>query len=453
MARTRKNAGFFRGEERLIAIEEATLGPCAQLSAWATRRHPVESEGKTEELRTAFQRDRDRIVHSRAFRRLKHKTQVFIPYNNDHQRTRLTHTIEVMQLSRTIARCLGLNEDLTEAIALGHDVGHTPFGHVGERTLVQIMLGRDLTDVIPPALVENSGGFKHNAQSVRVVDLLEARYEQPGLNLSDQTREGILKHTGWGKWKDYPGMLPEGLNLEREHAHFEGQVVAVADEIAQQTHDLEDGLRGGVVPFGEVMKLGIVQFIVGRNPALKSRKMSDYLRQNTVVRDLIHLLIVNVVHESARRLEEWCAEYAVSSHADFLVHQDTIDLRVTFSDQIRPMFDELQHFVLERVIRSPMVARNDESGAYFTRELFRIYYEDPTMLAWYALESYRQVKGLPDNLHKVARFQPRDEVREHVRQHYQNDPQFLRLICDYIGGMSNTYAIKEYEKWVMPFPG
>ncbi len=185
------------------------------------------------DVRTEYARDRDRIIHSRAFRRLKHKTQVFIPYEGDHFRTRLTHTIEVSQIARSAARALGLNEDLTEAIALGHDLGHTPFGHSGE------------TRARPaPARTSHpqAGGFKHNYQSVRVVDRLEKRYEQPGLNLTHDVREGILKHTSWKQ------SLPRSRSTSSRGSRFESggsleaQVVNWSDEIAQQTHDLEDGL-------------------------------------------------------------------------------------------------------------------------------------------------------------------------------------------------------------------
>lgn len=441
-----------RTEDQLLEMEAVTLGPCAQLSSWATRFHELNPEGKHEELRTAFQRDRDRIVHSRAFRRLKHKTQVFIPYKNDHQRTRLTHTIEVMQLSRTIARCLCLNEDLTEAIALGHDVGHTPFGHVGERTLIQIMQGRELVDVIPEALIKDSGDFKHNVQSVRVVDILESRYDHPGLNLTDQTREGILKHTGWGKWKEYPDLIQEGLNLDRKHPHFEGQVVAIADEIAQQTHDLEDGFRTKLVKTAEAQKLEIVKFVESKNELLQDKSLSNFQRQNTIIRSIIHLLIVNVIRQSAANLEAWCDKHGISDHLDFFKNQDKIELCVTFNKEIQPMFQELAQFVSEKVIKSRTVRLNDESGRYFVLELFRLYYEDPTMLAWYVLEPYRREKGI-QHLHDFARLRSSDEVTAEIETNYKNDPDFVRLICDYIAGMSNTFAIREYERWVMPFHG
>lgn len=436
----------------LMEKEEQMLIPGAQLSSWATHRYERSNEGRQDDWRTPFQHDRDRIIHSRAFRRLKHKTQVFIPYKNDHQRTRLTHTIEVMQLARTIGRALGLNEDLIEAISLGHDVGHTPFGHVGERTLIQIMQGRELSSVIPAEALENSKGFKHNIQSLRVLDLLEKRYDHPGINLSDQTREGILKHTAWRKWEDYPGIIAEGLHYERDFAHFEGQVLEIADEIAQQTHDLEDGMRTRLVSTAEVMKLELVKFIAQKNPSINDKKLGNFTRQNSIIRSLIHILVVNVIKESARRLTEWKEANGIRTHEDFAARQDKIEKCVGMQDDLVPMFNELENFVRERVIRSGEVQRNDEAGHYFVKELFSLYYDDPTSLAWYILEEYRRAKRIK-HLHEIAKYGTAEEIAQEIDNRYKSDPDFLRLICDYISGMSNTYAIREYERWVMPFHG
>ncbi|ACL69992.1 deoxyguanosinetriphosphate triphosphohydrolase [Halothermothrix orenii] len=200
------------GRTRIEQIEEEVLSPYACLSKNSRGRLKTEDECN---IRTIFQRDRDRIIHSKAFRRLKHKTQVFIAPEGDHYRTRLTHTLEVSQIARTIARGLGLNEDLTEAIALGHDLGHTPFGHAGEEVLDEI----------------SSNGFSHNVQSLRVVDYLEVRNSNlRGLNLSYEVRDGILTHTG----KQDPSTL-------------EGQIVKIADRIAYINHDIDDALRGGII--------------------------------------------------------------------------------------------------------------------------------------------------------------------------------------------------------------
>ena len=216
--------------EHFERLEEERLAVYASKSARAVRPRGAASPSPGD-ARTDYARDRDRIIHSRAFRRLKHKTQVFIPYEGDHFRTRLTHTIEVAQIARSVARSLGLNEDLTEAIALGHDLGHTPFGHSGE-----YVLDRLLRESHPEA-----GGFKHNFQSVRVVDRLEKRYEEPGLNLTHDVREGMFKHTAWRKDFPFPLDFVEGLRFG-SGGTLESQAVNWSDEIAQQTHDLEDGL-------------------------------------------------------------------------------------------------------------------------------------------------------------------------------------------------------------------
>ncbi|MGH7449833.1 MAG: dGTP triphosphohydrolase, partial [bacterium] len=258
-------------------IESHWLAPyaCSSVGAHATRRF-AENEHK---YRTAFQRDRDRIIHSRAFRRLKHKRQVFLITEGDHFRTRLTHTLEVAQISRTMARALGLNEDLVEAIALGHDLGHTPFGHLGETVLNEILQGYDtLEGLLDPDLALQSsegksgfGGFKHNYQSLRVVDVLEQKYEVAGLNLTAPVREGILKHTRLKRGQyEYPSFDVEALAFELDMATtLEGQIVAIADEVAQRTHDLEDGLRAGLVEVEEVRRLEIVQQVEARLPIAK----------------------------------------------------------------------------------------------------------------------------------------------------------------------------------------
>ena len=224
---TTATAPFTR--EHFERLEEERLALYACRSGRA-RRARSEETSSSADVRTAYVHDRDRIIHSRAFRRLKHKTQVFIPYEGDHFRTRLTHTIEVSQIARTGARALGLNEDLTEAIALGHDLGHTPFGHSGEK-----VLDRLLRESHPEA-----GGFKHNYQSVRVVDRLERRYEEPGLNLTHDVREGIFKHTSWKASFPFPLDAPETLRME-SGGTLEAQLVNWSDEIAQQTHDSMTG--------------------------------------------------------------------------------------------------------------------------------------------------------------------------------------------------------------------
>jgi len=238
------------------------LSPFAAKSVDAAKTRLITEEEHA--YRTAFQRDRDRIIHSRAFRRLKHKRQVFLVTYGDHYRTRITHTIEVSQLSRTMARALGLNEDLVEAIALGHDLGHTPFGHIGEVVLHRIMKGHD--DLDGALHMTDAGGFKHNYQSVRIVDYNEMKYGFRGLNLTAPVREGILKHTRLRRNDvNIPGFEKEGLYYDLDHATtLEGQIVAVCDEIAQRTHDLEDGLRARHVSLLDVRSLELIKLIEQR---------------------------------------------------------------------------------------------------------------------------------------------------------------------------------------------
>src|SRR5215813_5534545 len=285
--------------EHFERAEEDRLAIFASKSARAERpRGPV--SGSPGDARTHYARDRDRIIHSRAFRRLKHKTQVFIPYEGDHFRTRLTHTIEVAQIARSAARALGLNEDLTEAIALGHDLGHTPYGHSGEYVLDRLM-----RESHPEA-----GGFKHNFQSVRVVDRLEKRYEEPGLNLTHDVREGMFKHTTWKKSFPFPLEFVEGLRFE-SGGTLEAQVVNWSDEIAQQTHDLEDGL-----PLAEeeaIEALEISQAVRQASPAGRDRAA----RRASLIRGMIAVLTSDLVEASRRRIEAWLESNGVSTPEEF----------------------------------------------------------------------------------------------------------------------------------------
>jgi dGTPase len=294
-----------RDRAELERREAESLAFFAVRSAAATRRLAIPDEGRHFDYRTAFQRDRDRIIHSRAFRRLKHKTQVYVPYTGDHPRTRLTHTLEVGQIARTISRALGLNEDLTEAIALAHDIGHTAFGHSGERALKAELEGRDTECRLPEALVAEVGTFKHNYQSIRVVDLLEHRYEHPGLNLTDQVREGILKHTSYRPGFPFPLPTTDGLRLE--HAcHLEGQAVALADEIAQQTHDLEDGLYADAVSLEEVERLSAARAVIEKAGDAYSTEHSRWKKAAQLQRGLIHMFVTDAIQTTARNLGQFC---------------------------------------------------------------------------------------------------------------------------------------------------
>ncbi len=413
----------FEIRDRLFLQEQEnrSLSPLAAKSEnyHCTRRYPEPEHP----YRTAFQRDRDRIIHSRAFRRLKHKRQVFLTQSGDHYRTRLTHTLEVAQLSRTLARSLGLNEDLTEAIALGHDLGHTPFGHVGEIILHKIMSGRDDLDGVLPAGRDadgNAGGYKHNYQSLRVVDVIEKKYSWEGLNLTAAVREGLLKHTRLRRNDlDYPDFYLQGLHYEQDSATtLEGQLVAVSDEIAQRTHDLEDGIRAQYVTLRQVRKLEIMKRVEAASPPGQPVLAHDFLQRNHSIRSLINFLVTDVQRETQRRVIE-------SGATGDGFHT----LMAWFSDPVHPLQEELDHFIDRYVIRTTVERHSDDRAVDVLRTLFKAYYRTPQLLpAW-------RLQTLPLADDGNAASLPQKEW--HI---------FLRAICDYIAGMSDHFAETEYTR-------
>ena len=341
--------------EHFERLEEERLAIYASKSARAIRPRGA-GPSSPGDARTDYARDRDRIIHSRAFRRLKHKTQVFIPYEGDHFRTRLTHTIEVAQIARSVARALGLNEDLTEAIALGHDLGHTPFGHSGE-----YVLDRLLRESHPEA-----GGFKHNFQSVRVVDRLEKRYEEPGLNLTHDVREGMLKHTAWPKDFPFPLDFVEGLRFE-SGGTLEAQVVNWSDEIAQQTHDLEDGLP--LTEEAAIEELAIARLVrssrgYGSDAAVAPRLADP--------RDDRRRCPRTSSTDSRARIERWLESSGVATADDFYARRDRLpgDL-VGFSEAGRRLYAELREFVYRHIIHSFPVSRHDGHARRVARRPLR----------------------------------------------------------------------------------
>lgn len=413
-----------RDREYLEALETRTLAPYAALSrgAHATRQH----EEPEHAYRTAFQRDRDRIIHSRAFRRLKHKRQVFLTSASDHYRTRITHTLEVSQLSRTMARTLGLNEDLVEAIALGHDLGHTPFGHLGEMVLDEIMSGKKTLDVQPEA--RNFGGFKHNYQSLRVVDHLEKKYWFNGLNLTAPVREGILKHTRLKRGRyDFPDFYYEGLNFERDAAStVEGQVVAICDEIAQRTHDLEDGIRAGLVQLKQVQALEIVKHVEERFDLQSAREEDPGLYLGLMIRGLINELVDDVIRQTLRNLSDWRATGRP-------LHDFDREL-VIFSAEMNPLQKHLNKFIYKEIIEYSRMHWADELAEKLLLRLFEAYLKEPGLLPGYVLERYAGTRDPGPG------FSP-DRVGA-----LQRDGNFLRLICDHIAGMTDNYALQEAER-------
>jgi dGTPase len=432
-----------RGE--LEADEERRLSLVAILSSEATRRRVVEEDPS--DIRLGFQRDRDRILHARAFRRLKHKTQVFVPHVGDHPRTRLTHTLEVGQLARTIARALGLNEDLAEAAALGHDLGHTAFGHTGETVLDEILRGENQEVPLTEGVTAEVGRFKHNYQSLRVVDLLERRYNLPGLNLSDQVREAILKHTTWKV--DYPFPVPdrEGLFLDTP-CHLEGQAVAVADEIAQQTHDLEDGLRAGSVGLETVEELAVARRVIEEIGSERYFKERNWIRQNTLIRGLIRLFVLDVVEASAARIGRFLERHDITDHDGFTSYsREVSQTTVWLSSEIEELFVELKSFIYSNIINQGPVSRQDWRARRVVTALFGAYWSAPGILPDYLLKRAAEELDLP-----FLRVLPLKRVALTVTERYHSTPGFARLIVDHLAGMSDRFALEEYRNLQLPSP-
>ncbi|MFV2073257.1 MAG: dGTP triphosphohydrolase [Thermoanaerobaculales bacterium] len=439
------SSGLIRDRAALERDEERRLALFAIRSSEARRRRTIEEAPSGQ--RAAFQRDRDRILHARAFRRLKHKTQVFVPHVGDHPRTRLTHTLEVAQLARTIARTLGLNEDLVEAVALGHDLGHTPFGHTGESVLNEILGGAVPAVPLPDRVVAGVGSFKHNYQSLRVVDLLEKRYAFAGLNLTDQVREGILKHTSWKV--GYPFPLPDGEGLFQDKpCHLEGQAVAVADEIAQQTHDLEDGLRAGAVRLEEVEELQVASLVISEIGPDYREEASRWQRQNVLIPGLIRLFVRDVVASSASRLERFLDRRRIQDHPSFAaVSREVSQTTLWFSSEVEALFDELKAFIYEKIINQAMVNRQDWRARRVVSALFLAYWSEPRLLPVYMLLRAGEELDLP-NLREV----PLRRVATTVATDYHASPGFARLIADHIAGMSDRYALEEFRSLEQPSP-
>ena len=329
------------------------------LAPWAAR--PSQSLGRpiteARDERTPHQRDRDRIIHSTAFRRLKHKTQVFVAHEGDHYRTRLTHTLEVAQITRSIARALRLNEDLAEAIALAHDLGHPPFGHAGERALDRNMVGE--------------GGFDHNMQSLRVVTELETRtVDMMGLNLTWETLEGLAKHNGPPA---DPHPVIRSLNLPAalapmQHASLEAQVAAIADDIAYNAHDIDDGLRAGLFDFAELAAVEPMRPLIADLSASRRGSINELMRRQ------ITLLIRDVVRETTQRL----VELQPTSAADI---REANTACVSFSQGGQAYDDAIRAFLHERVYRHPLVAGVMGEAETMLTALFKTLVADPSHMA------------------------------------------------------------------------
>jgi dGTPase len=375
--------------EHLEELEDQRLAPYAVRSRHSRGRAYLDHEP---EYRTAFQRDRDRILHTTAFRRLEYKTQVFINYEGDYFRTRLTHTLEVAQIGRTLARALGANEDLVEAICLAHDLGHSPFGHSGERALARLM--------------KDYGGFDHNRQSLRIVTELEQRYpEFPGLNLTWEVREGIVKHESEYDVASAGEYDPElGANLET-------QICNAADEIAYTTHDLDDGLRSGMIT--PAMLEGIALWEVLCEACHWRGPLFRDLDRHRMIRHLIGLLVSDMVQATDEQLRQ----NGVRSVLDI---QQLGHPVVVYSETMQRQHRELKDFLYHNLYQHYRVVRMQVKAERIIADLFQAYCEKPAILP--------------------------DHVREWV------DRRGLeRTVCDYIAGMTDRFAIEEHQRLFDPF--
>lgn len=376
---------------KIIRYEERYLAPYAAKSSASRGRVYKEEEHP---YRSCYQRDRDRIIHSAAFRRLEYKTQVFVNHEGDYYRTRLTHSIEVSQIARTIAHALSLNMDLTEAIALAHDLGHTPFGHSGEDILNELMAG--------------CGGFNHNLQGLRVVDLLEDRYpEFPGLNLSWEVREGIIKHSS---------VFDIAVALKEFHPRFqpslETQVVDMADEIAYDNHDLDDGLTSGLIKETDLENLEIWQKI-NRTINQKYAKIKPGCRKYLIIRGLIDLQVTDLISQTKAEI----ARRKIKSNEAVAKAKHKV---VDFSPRMKELRKPLRRFLMEKLYQHYRVVRMSTKAKRFIRELFDEYLKRP--------------KQLPLEIQDKI---PQEGVK--------------RAVCDYIAGMTDRYALDEYKKLFNPY--
>ena len=375
--------------DKLEEIEVATLASYAQKSQSTRGREYPESESAT---RTAFERDRDRIIHTTAFRRLEYKTQVFVYYEGDHYRTRLTHTLEVAQLGRSIARGLGCNEDLTEAICLAHDLGHPPFGHAGEEALNRLM--------------KSNGGFNHNTQSFRIVTQLERRYPKfVGLNLTYETREGMIKHeTSYDK-SDAKGYEPD------KRGSVEAQIANLADEIAYNAHDLDDGLRAGMFHMSELDGLELwqeIKAIVGWS----NGQPLPHITRHEIIRELIGQSVTDVLDNTMVNI----TNHNIDSVAKVQTHATNL---VGYSDEFGAKVHQLKQFLYNRMYRHYRLIRMQTKAERFITELFNAYVEEPKML--------------PTDTQKLLDNAPTSQV-----------------VTDYIAGMTDRYALTEWEKLFDP---
>jgi dGTPase len=368
-------------------VDGSGLAPYAARAEMSRGRRYVEPDAPG---RSAFQRDRDRVIHSSAFRRLEYKTQVFVNHEGDLFRTRLTHSLEVAQIGRAIARQLAVNEDLVEAISLAHDLGHTPFGHAGQDALHECM--------------KEHGGFEHNLQSLRVVDELEERYGAfNGLNLAFETREGILKHCSIENARKL-GDVGERF-LQKRQPSLEAQIANLADEIAYNNHDIDDGLRSGLLQLAQLEDVPLfarhAREVRAQFPEIGERRMV-----NETVRRMINALIIDLATETARRIK--------AARPESIDDVRKAGPLAAFSADMRKEADALKFFLLHNLYRHYRVMRMTTKARRVVTELFRAFHDEPRLLP---LD--HQARAAEDK---------------------------ARAIADYVAGMTDRYAMKEHQR-------
>jgi dGTPase len=375
-----------RTRQELEQIERQVLAPYAQFSGDTRgREHPEPPP----DWRTHYQRDRDRVIHSRAFRRLEYKTQVFLNGTGDHLRTRLTHTIEVAAVARNIASALRLNEDLAETIALAHDLGHSPFGHKGEAVLARLMKGH--------------GGFEHNQHSLRIVEELEQKYPDfPGLNLSWEVREGLAKHqTAW----DHPG---RGKDFQSKNPSLEAQIANLADEITYYSHDLDDGLDSGLLSEKDLCRDVCVWAQAARRVKKEHGHLPDECRRYFTIRTIIDMQIRDVVSQS----ESLVRAAGVNSADDVRRFPKTL---IQHSPERRRLNRELRRYLYRNLYYNPVVHQPNRRAVKMLAQLFRYFLAHPKEIG--------------------------EGARRRIRQ-----TGVHRAVCDYLAGMTDRYVLLEYRQ-------
>jgi dGTPase len=421
----------------LERAEDAGLAPYALRSVAATRRLPVEDDGRAFDYRTAYQRDRDRIVYSRAFRRLRQKAVAgLLPAYEDHRRNRLTHTLEVAQLARTIGRALRLNEDLIEAVALAHDLGQPPFGPTGSRALDDLLGGR--RDGRGGPGLGDCGGFAPAWQGLRVVDLLEKRYAHPGLNLTDATREGIVK---CGLGERAPQDVPEGIRWGVPPL-FESQVVALSRRLASALHDLDDALQSGTVDVAEVERLQAVRELKRKLGARYPQRGGRFIKANAIHRGLTHLMVTGAILSSQATLAKWEAKHKATSPSRFNEIRDTAvsGHEIGWPRGGVALVEELERFLDARVHRGGEAERVEARGRRVVLGLFAAYFSDPALLDDHVLFRMKDLAG-------VRYFRDLSpDSREREAKTYRSDPRFARLLADHLAAMTDAYALAEHAR-------